>query len=289
MKQLRFAVLSTVSYAAVFRQALTVEQIHFFLIRHKASSAQVKKIVAHLVHQKKLTVHNHHYFLPAYPPRHEDQTIVDQKYQLANRAIRLLSWIATIQLIAVSGAVGAGSPQRNDDIDLFIITKSQCLWISRLCAVVLLELLGLRRRPRDRHAANKICLNFFLDRKNLPLPVSDQTLYGAHEVVQMKPLWSIGNIYRDFLDANSWVSQFLPHAYDVVVGQARRHSLNNPIRKSVSFLLSLCEGFARTIQWWYMKNHRKHEVIETGIARFHPSKTSSQIAQYFAAIQRTTA
>src|SRR3989344_5258233 len=132
MKQLRFAVLSTIAYAAVFRQALTVEQIHFFLIQHKATLAQIKKMAAHLVRQTILQERNHQYFLPAYPLRHWDHVIGDQKFQLALKTTRLLSWITTIQFNVLSGAVGAVSSQKHDDIDLFIITKRQCLWISRL-------------------------------------------------------------------------------------------------------------------------------------------------------------
>ncbi len=287
--KLRSAVLSTLAYAAVFRQALPVEQIHFFLVQQKASLAQIKKIVAHFVRQKKLGAHNHHYFLPLFPPHRHNQTVLDQKYQLALRATRLLSWIATIQLIGVSGAVAAGSPQKGDDIDLFIITSPGCVWITRLCAVIMLELCGIRRKPRDRYVADKICLNFFLDSNHLQLPPDDHTLYGAHEVVQMQPLWDEGVVYRNFLNVNSWVSHFLPNAYSFLQQHAQQRSVSNFMRHSAVFLISLFEQPARIIQWWYMKKRKMHEVITAGVARFHPNKTSSRILKRFITIQQQIA
>ncbi len=104
---------------------------------------------------------------------------------------------------------------RKDDIDLFIITKRNRLWTTRLFATIVVDLLGIRRKPGETDVRNKICLNMFMSEDALSIPKQEQDLFAAHEVLQMKPLWEREGIYKKFLMKNKWVSKFLPNAWNI--------------------------------------------------------------------------
>lgn len=196
-----------------------------------------------------------------------------RKWTIARRTAAILSLIPTVKLVGVTGGLSRNNVSEHDDIDLFCIVRRGTLWISRLLSILLVELLGRRRRPAERDVTDKVCLNMFMSDDALSLDRNDCDLFAAHEVLQMEPLWERNGTYQKFLQANKWVKSFLPHAWKRRVNGQRR--IVN--RKSTSFWstvfsipLAALEPLAKIIQLWYMKKHRTTEVISEGVLRFHP-------------------
>jgi len=200
-----------------------------------------------------------------------------QKWIIARRIARVLRMIPTIQLIGVTGALSLNNATQDDDIDLFFIVDEGTLWLSRLLSTIVVELLGVRRRPRDTEVKNKICLNMFITEDSLELPAGEHDAFAAHEIIQMKPLWDRSGAYRKFLQANSWVKTFLPnaweHTYQTVHTKSQKDMSKVQSGTAVRFaanMLKLLEPPLKNIQLWYMKQKRTSEVITDGMLRFHP-------------------
>lgn len=195
------------------------------------------------------------------------------KYSLAQRAARALSIIPTIELVGVSGALAMGNAKDEDDIDLFIIASVDCLWITRLVSLLLLKFLHIPvRRFGDANVKNKLCLNLWLDKKNLGFS-DKQEIYTAHEVLQMKVLFDRGGIGRKFLEANNWVEQFFPVGFRKALSVSEGRKWTVDVRKPTDFLvvfMRIFEAPARIIQWLRMSKRRTREVVEKGRALFHP-------------------
>ena len=164
--------------------------------------------------------------------------------------IKLLSLFPQIKLVGLSGSISMMNAKEDDDIDLFIITAKNRLFTGRFIALVLAQLLGLRRQRQLRkldtvffdrltpqgpqaivpkkgsslsfnnetmkqlnnHVRDKVCLNLFFDESNLKVPKFKQTEFVGHEVLQMKPIIIKGNIYERFLEANLWVQDIFPNS-----------------------------------------------------------------------------
>jgi len=123
--------------------------------------------------------------------------------------VRVLRLIPFIKMVAVTGNLAMRNANQEDDIDFLIITQRKRLWLSRFFAVVLLELLGKRRRPEEKEVKDKICLNMFLDEDHLEMSEKQQNLFSAHEILQLKSLYEKDDFYDKFLDQNRWVKKFL--------------------------------------------------------------------------------
>ncbi|MEK6847477.1 MAG: hypothetical protein AABY16_04905, partial [Nanoarchaeota archaeon] len=131
------------------------------------------------------------------------------KLEIAKKAAKILSFIPTVKLIGVSGSLSLKNAQIIDDIDFFIITTHNSLWITRLFVNVLLILTGHKRTIKDLHGMNLVCPNLFLSEDNLLLSSWRRNLFSAREITQLYLLIDRDSMYKKFLSANFWVKNYL--------------------------------------------------------------------------------
>ena len=177
-----------------------------------------------------------------------------------------------------------------DDIDLFIITARKKLFTGRFIALVLAQLLGLRRKreqdviasdrrergnlkkeiasssltPRNDKVADKVCLNLFFDEKNLKVPRFKQTLFVGHEVLQMKPIINKNCTYERFLEANKWVFGLFPNSVPPVISSGAR---NLAKRNKLGDWL---ENLLKNLQLKLINQHKTTEIVTNTQLWFHP-------------------
>lgn len=184
-----------------------------------------------------------------------------RKVIIAKRAAKILSFIPTIKMVAVTGALAMENANEEADIDLMIITSKDTLWTTRLFTLLLLDILGIpRRKYGDRNQKNKLCLNIWLDENNLAW--RKRNMFTAHEIAQIKPLVNKEETYEKFISKNKWITDYWPNAVKV-----QSYSRQTDIRPS---LLTIFEPLTRKFQLWYMKDKITREVITPTRALFHP-------------------
>lgn len=262
---MREGILETIIYADIFDYPLTKEEINYWLIPSKTHHSK-------LIEQKE-----EYYFLRGRRKiinlRKKRFKYSKKKYEIAKNVAKILKLIPTIKLVGITGALAMSNADKDEDIDLLIITQRDTLWTTRFIATLTLDLLGKRRKPNQNKVANKICLNMFVDEDHLKIPNKEQDLYTAHEVLQMKPIWEKDNIYQKFLSQNQWVKKYLPNAYKELLLKNKPQDTSGvagwtpPRWRNQERVL---EVFLKKFQLWYMKNRRTKEIIKEGAVRFHP-------------------
>lgn len=197
-----------------------------------------------------------------------------EKIAIAQKTAKILSRIPFIKLIGISGSLAVKNSSPQDDIDLFIISMGETCWITRLMAVLILETLGVRRRPKDINCQNKICLNMLMDENSLEIETKDKNLYTAHEILQLMPLFSKNYIYEKFLKSNKWIKKILPHAYPKF---RQKSSMTEEKTFMISFVLGKINSFLRYLQLFYMSSKKTNETTGYGLIKFHPKDVTSKI------------
>ena len=241
------ALIATLAYGDIFDYPLTRQELIRWFLYYPVRSAP-KGFGSHVKHEK-----------ASWQPG---------KWMIAERASRWLSLVPTIQLVGVTGGLAMNNAGRDDDIDLFFIVADGTLWISRMLATILMDIIGLRRHPKDQQVANKVCLNMFMTESAMGLAPHDRDCFTAHEVLQMVPLFVRGETYARFLGSNQWVKKFLPNAWrEKYQVSGIRYQEKSDIG---IWCLKLLEKPSRLFQLWYMQKHRTHEVITDTTLRFHP-------------------
>ena len=200
------AILNTVAYGDIFQYPLTEEQIHRYLIGVKSTPRAVRNA---LRTSRRLAGSLAHYW-PFYLLCGQEN-IVETRLHRADEATRLWpkaiyygNWIARlpfVRMVAVTGALAMNNVDPGADIDYLIVTSPGRLWLCRGLVVALVKLARLR--------GVTLCPNYLLSERALLFP--DKTLYSAHELVQMVPLYGL-SVYRRMLQENRWTDQFLPNA-----------------------------------------------------------------------------
>jgi len=126
-----------VRYFGNFDYVPTVEEIHRFY---------PKKISRDTVGEYSKKVQSLKFKVQSFEKEREKRKRTSEdKIKLIKRFIELLSRFPQIKLVGLSGTVAMNNAKKNDDIDLFIITAKDRLWTGRIVAILLANLLNLRR------------------------------------------------------------------------------------------------------------------------------------------------
>lgn len=275
---------ATVAYADIFGYPLLLKEVrHWFISQKPAKISSTTR--------KGGVVRKRGFFMLAgrtslVEVRKERSVASKLKWDVASNAARVLLRIPTVRLVGVTGALAMNNAAQDDDIDFFVVTTKGALWVTRGVATLILDFLGKRRKPGDVSVRDKICLNMFMSEDDLAVDKKRWDLFSAHEVLQMKPLWQRGAVYRNFLHANKWVARFLPNAW----ATASRASFGIPTRGDSAlplvWVLRMFEVPSKLLQLWYMKRRMTKEIITNSLLQFHPQDAREWVRKEFEARMR---
>lgn len=277
--EVKKAVLQTLAYADVFDFPLSFSEIcHYLIAEKQITEKDIKKSLVTLHGVLKQGVWYCFFDRKALiATRRQREKDSEEKLQKARKIGKLLSFIPTVSVIGISGALAMKNASRDDDIDFFIITRPHTIWLTRLIICLLLAVTGNLRIRNKKKVKNMVCLNMLLDETIMAFEKKKQTLYTAHEIIQMKPIVSKHKTYERFLQANEWVKKYLPHAFDANYAWPKNHQENNSLL--FRFLLPF-EFLAKFAQLWYMRTITRETVTDHLLA-FHPKDYEHEIIEVY--------
>lgn len=279
------AILKTLYYADIFDYPLKEGELWRKIISPTQpikGPAILRKSIKELYHLGLIGQKQGYYFLPnrgkIVALRRKRAKWSREKFVRARRISNLLKIIPTICMVGLTGSLAVENADREDDIDFLIVASAGTVWLTRLLTTVFLDVIGQRRRPGQKSVRDKICLNMYLDERNLQIPKEERDLYAAHEITQLKPLWERGNVYQKFVEDNLWIKDYLPNSLDTRILRYKQSLLlrNKDIKKKkarsilITQYLSIFERMAKQFQLWYMWERRTTEKVSDGSIRFHP-------------------
>lgn len=195
-----------------------------------------------------------------------------RKIQIAKKATKILSFIPTVKMVAITGSLAMQNSGEEGDIDLMIVTKNNSLWMTRLLVYLSFVLSHLSfRKPSDRNQKDKLCLNIWLDEHDLIWKKKLRNFYTAHEIAQIIPLFNKDKTYQKFLYKNRWILNYWPNSVKIsskqfVADSLQKSKLLFPIYR----LRYVIEKLSYRFQKSYMKSKITRETITPTRALFHP-------------------
>ncbi len=280
------AIITTILYSDIFHFPLTREELWKFLMSRKTITK--KEFLEGLQRlSPTILLHKDGYYClrgrsEMIEKRKQNTMYVTKKNAFAIKIAQRLSYIPTILFIGISGSLAAKNVTREDDIDLFIITKKDSLFITRFLITVVLDAFRVRRRRLMRQAPDKICVNLLIDESAMCWDTKNRTIYTAREIAQVVPLFERDNCFERFITHNTWVSDYMPNIFEK--GNAKK--VISPKRSFFVTMLHMIpfrrlESVSRHAQLYYMKRHKTKEVIRNNHLGFHPvdygAKTIEQL------------
>ncbi len=281
-RSLQQAVLKTLIYSDLFDYPLTEKEVHKFLISSKTYSLDlIKESLKKLNKDRLVGVSKGFWFcsnknnLPAL--REKRSKISKEKVQKADKWVGFFKYIPWIKMVCLTGALAMRNAEVEDDIDLLIVTSEQRLWTTRLLVVFMLKIFG-DYRGGAKCVKDKICPNLWLTAESLEFP--DKNLFTAHEVAQAVPVFDRNNTYQQFLQANSWVNEYLANfSFSTKALDPAEKNTSISFKPFIVFklLFDFLDNLAYRAQKKYMSSKINNEKVEKNLAAFHPGKRSSKL------------
>lgn len=230
-------VLRTLLYFDIFNYPLTEEEI----IRFSRSpiNFSIRQVLENLITQGIIFQIQNFYSLRNEPQlvlrRLKGNNLAKKKMKAARRFTRLIAGFPFVRAVMLSGSISKNYMDEKSDIDYFIITDTNRLWIVRAA-------LALFRRIFLFNSHKNLCTNYFIDRDSLE--IKEKNIYTAIELCTLKPMYG-GYEIENFRMANGWTNFYLPNAkIESIKVNNESFFLKKGIEKVFSF-----EIFGRVNQW----------------------------------------
>ena len=201
------AIVDALAYSDVFDYPLTSSQIRRYLVRTPASPSEVEHALATDAWLSNRIESNGDQFCLAgrsaiFAIRAARAAHSAWLWRRACLLGRIAANLPFTRLVAIIGSLTMDNARsRSDDIDLFIVTASGRVWLTRAFIIALVRLARLSKID--------LCPNYILSEGRLHM--ESQDLFTARELAQMQPLYG-SREYRALLDANEWLCAMLPNA-----------------------------------------------------------------------------
>ncbi len=113
----------------------------------------------------------------------------------------LIASFPFVKAVTISGSLSKNFMDENSDIDYFIITKKNRLWLARTLLIIYKKIFLFNSKKN-------FCVNYFVSEDQLSIP--DKNIFTATEVSFLIPVFNYKS-YLEFMKENNWNKTFYPN------------------------------------------------------------------------------
>jgi hypothetical protein len=200
-------ILATIAYFNIFDFPLKKNEI-FLYLGHCDNYTEFEKALNFLAAESVIfrigdfySLHNNPALAGKRQNGYEKAKIILRK---AERAAYIISAFPFVQGVAISGSLSKYYADENTDVDFFIITASNRLWIARTLLHIFKKftyLFGIE---------DLFCMNYFIDEAELV--ILEKNIYTATEIATILPLRG-KDTFDSFFKANNWTRTYFPNKH----------------------------------------------------------------------------
>ncbi|AXY75687.1 hypothetical protein D3H65_17630 [Paraflavitalea soli] len=202
--ELESSILKVLAWFDLFHYPLPAGEIRFFLDR-MISAEELKVSLQQLVNDKMIFLHEDCYSLENDPAlvvrRTRGNVRASRMLRTAHRIGRLLYHFPFVRGICISGSLSKNFADEKADIDFFIVTRANRLWIARTAMHLFKKITYLWG------GQHWFCMNYYIDED--ALEIREQNYFTAIELITLMPVCgerAIGQL----LSENNWAARYFP-------------------------------------------------------------------------------
>lgn len=192
--------LKTILYFSIFRYPLRLEEIHSYTNHGDLNETAIE--LNSLLEQKILTKVDGFYVygndLESVPKRMKGNVLASKVIVRAQSKAHFISKFPFVAAVGVSGSMSKGYYDTNSDVDFFVITTPNRLWICRTMLILYKKIFLLNSRKY-------FCPNYFISSEQLE--IIEQNRFTATELMTLIPMQGKFDFQR-FYESNTWVKSY---------------------------------------------------------------------------------
>lgn len=254
IKHVEDGILKCLEYFGIFSYPLNTEEI-FRYCQFPCTLKEVEQSLRALKAQGKVYKTEGFYSRKYHPEwinkRKEGQVRALHLLKRSGRFVRILSGFPFVEGIAISGSLSKFYASDKTDIDYFIITSRNRLWIARSLLHFFKKLTFITGHQHF------FCMNYFVDRD--ALYIRHRNLYSAIELVTLLSAYN-QPLINTLKDENQWVLDFLPNSTPVHDERFLIPYRKGLTKRTMEFLLNLlAPGMLNRFLMWLTDKKWRHK------------------------------
>jgi hypothetical protein len=199
----RNGIIKTILYFDIFTYPLTEAELY----QHHGSNLSIeafRNILHELVNEGLLKTREDFYFSPhtdeeALKKRLNGNRMAAEMMPVARKWSKIIHSFPFVRSVNLSGSLSKNYYDKHSDIDYFIITKTNRLWICRTLLSICWKLLSAKNKKN-------FCTNYFVD--ETVLEMGDKNQFVAIELSYLLPIIN-GDAAQTLLSSNEWVKKYV--------------------------------------------------------------------------------
>ncbi|WP_053991052.1 nucleotidyltransferase domain-containing protein [Mangrovimonas sp. TPBH4] len=195
--------LKTILYFSIFNYPITKEEVYRF---SGNKCRQVIDTQLELLISKNIISQNDNYYIfetnvDCIQRRQKGNKMAQDIMPKACKVAKFITKFPYVESVSLSGSLSKGYYDDDGDIDFFIITKPNRLWIARTLLILYKKLFLLNSRKY-------FCVNYFISNDNLL--IEEQNRFTATELLTLIPITG-KKCFKKFVATNAWAKTYLPN------------------------------------------------------------------------------
>jgi len=279
-------ILKSIAYFDIFDHPLHIDELS---IHCNAAEGDLREVLKGIVKEGNLFEFNSYFSLQSNVAKlvedRELKTEAAQKYfRKLPRYAKIIKSFPYVKGIGVSGSLSKNVMHENGDIDYFVITSPNRLWICRTMLIAFKKIALLNSKKY-------FCVNYFVDTNNLE--IRDKNMFTAIETSYLLPVYN-HDLISEFKDKNSWSTSYVQRFNHKKEVKDYRHSKG--FKKIVEWCLNGKIGDRLDLflmKFTYKKWQKKFDNFDTskfeltmrtnrGISKHHPRDFQNKVLKRYA-------
>lgn len=199
------SIIKTLAYYDIFDYPLKLDEVYHNLETNSVSRLEITREIEKLCRQRVVFKKGDFYLL-----RDEDHYInrriagnklAEKRMKSAYRMTKFIWKFPYVRGILLSGSISKGYMEKDSDVDYFIITNPNRLWVTRLFLMLFKKIFLLNSKK-------VFCINYFVDTETLE--VEEKNIFTATELATLIPTHGT-ELYDQLYDSNRWIREFFPN------------------------------------------------------------------------------
>jgi len=199
------SIIKTLAYYDIFNYPLTKEEIYICSNTNGDTKSSVFEELKVLVSSGIVYQSNKFYSIKhvnhLIGKRIEGNKRAIKKMKTAKLFSKFISHFPYVRGVLLSGSISKGYMDEKSDIDYFIITAHNRLWIARIFLVFFKKFFLL-------NSYKFFCINYFISITELE--IEEKNIFTAVELATLIPMYG-ADVYDALYDSNQWIKQFVPN------------------------------------------------------------------------------
>lgn len=192
--------LKTILYFSIFRYPLKIDEIHSYT--NYETISETEKELEYLIDEKILIKVDEFYVygsdLDSVIKRLRGNLHAKKALVKARQKAKFIAKFPYVEAVGISGSLSKGYYDNESDIDFFVITKPNKLWICRTLLMLYKKIFLLNSRKY-------FCVNYFVSSSQME--IEEQNRFTATELKTLIPMQ--GSLaFESFYQKNGWIKDY---------------------------------------------------------------------------------